>query len=82
MATWDRQSYYYSGQGVVMVGDLDEDNALLGLTPLGNVTASSAPPITASSTPAPNTMCISPTIPISSGKTVINRQPGGISSPT
>jgi len=39
MTTWDRQSYYYSGQGVVMVGDLDEDNALLGLTPLGNVTA-------------------------------------------
>lgn len=39
MATWDRQSYYYSGQGVVMVGDLDEGNNLLGLTPLGNVTA-------------------------------------------
>lgn len=37
MPTWDRQTYYYSGQGVVMLGELDEDNKLLGLTPLGNV---------------------------------------------
>lgn len=39
MATWDRQTYYYSGQGVVLVGDLDDDNSMLGLTALGNVTA-------------------------------------------
>lgn len=39
MTTWDRQSYYYSGQGVCMVGDLDEDNTLQGLVALGNVTA-------------------------------------------
>ena len=39
MTTWDRQTYYYSGQGVVLVGDLDDDNNLLGLTALGNTTA-------------------------------------------
>lgn len=39
MATWDRQSYYYAGQGVCMVGELDENNNLLGLVALGNVTA-------------------------------------------
>ncbi|MBM9532053.1 hypothetical protein JWG42_18020 [Desulfoprunum benzoelyticum] len=39
MTTWDRQTYYYSGQGVVLVGDLDDDNNLLGMTALGNVTA-------------------------------------------
>ena len=39
MATWDRQTYYYSGQGVCMVGELDENNNLMGLDALGNVTA-------------------------------------------
>lgn len=39
MATWDRQTHYYSGQGVVLVGELDDNNNLLGLTALGNTTA-------------------------------------------
>ncbi|QKE60702.1 major tail protein [Vibrio phage vB_VhaS-VHB1] len=32
-------SYYYSGQGVVMLAEYDENNKLLGYTPIGNVSA-------------------------------------------
>ena len=38
MATWDRQTNYYSGQGVVMIGEYDDDGNVAGLTPVGNVT--------------------------------------------
>jgi hypothetical protein len=37
MSTWDRQSYYYSGQGVLMIGDRDALGAPAGLVPVGNV---------------------------------------------
>ncbi|ANO57647.1 hypothetical protein [Vibrio phage vB_VhaS-a] len=32
-------SYYYSGQGVVMLAEYDDNNNLLGYTPIGNVSA-------------------------------------------
>lgn len=35
--SFDTQSYYYSGQGVVMVGDRGADGKPLGLLPVGNV---------------------------------------------
>lgn len=38
MATFDRQTYYYSGQGVVMIGERDADGKPRGLKAVGNVT--------------------------------------------
>ncbi len=38
MATFDRQTYYYSGQGVVMIGERDADGKPSGLKAVGNVT--------------------------------------------
>lgn len=38
MATFDRQTYYYSGQGVVMIGERDANGAPKGLKAVGNVT--------------------------------------------
>ena len=40
MATWDRQSFYYSGQGVLMMGARDATGKPKGLTPVGNCSAS------------------------------------------
>jgi len=37
MATWDIQSYYYSGQGVVMAALRDAQGNPMGFTPYGNV---------------------------------------------
>lgn len=39
MATWDTTSTYYSGQGVVLVGERDAQGRPLGLRPVGNVSA-------------------------------------------
>lgn len=39
MSTWDRQSTYYSGQGVVLVGTRDAQGRPQGLRPVGNVSA-------------------------------------------
>jgi len=39
MSTWDRQSYYYSGQGVLMVGARDAQGKPKGFTPVGNCSA-------------------------------------------
>ncbi|WYC17930.1 major tail protein [Vibrio phage vB_VneS_J26] len=33
------ESYYYSGQGVVMLAEYDQNNALLGYRPIGNVSS-------------------------------------------
>lgn len=38
MPTWDRNTNYYSGQGVVLVGEYDENGVVTGLTAVGNVT--------------------------------------------
>lgn len=38
MPTWDRSTNYYSGQGVVLVGEYDENGVVTGLTAVGNVT--------------------------------------------
>lgn len=35
--TWDKQSYYYSGQGVMLIGDRDANGNPKGLIPVGNV---------------------------------------------
>lgn len=37
--SFDTQSYYYSGQGVVMVGERDASGKPMGLIPVGNVSA-------------------------------------------
>lgn len=37
MATWDTQSNYYSGQGVVLIGSRDANGKPTGLKPVGNV---------------------------------------------
>lgn len=39
MPTWDRNTEYYSGQGVVLVGEYDASGAVAGLTAVGNVTS-------------------------------------------
>ena len=39
MSTFDRQSYYYSGQGVVMLAERGADGNPKGFTPVGNVSA-------------------------------------------
>jgi len=39
MSKFDRASYYYSGQGVVMIGDRDAQGKPRGLVPVGNVSA-------------------------------------------
>ena len=38
MATWDRDTKYYSGQGVVLIGSYDESGNVTGLEAVGNVT--------------------------------------------
>lgn len=38
MATWDRETKYYSGQGVVLVGVYDASGNVTGLEAVGNVT--------------------------------------------
>lgn len=38
MPTWDRNTEYYSGQGVVLVGEYDENGVVTGLIAVGNVT--------------------------------------------
>lgn len=38
MSTWDRQSNYYSGQGVVLIGGRDVAGKPVALKPVGNVT--------------------------------------------
>lgn len=40
MSTWERQSFYYSGQGVLMMGTRDSAGKPKGLTPVGNCSAS------------------------------------------
>lgn len=40
MPTWDRQSFYYSGQGVLLVGSRDSLGKPKGLTAIGNCSAS------------------------------------------
>lgn len=37
MATWDGNNYYYSGQGVVLIGERGADGKAAGLIPVGNV---------------------------------------------
>lgn len=37
MSTWDGNNYYYSGQGVVLLGDRDATGKPKGLIPVGNV---------------------------------------------
>jgi hypothetical protein len=37
MATWEPVSYYYSGQGVVLIGERDSNGKPKGLIPVGNV---------------------------------------------
>jgi formyltetrahydrofolate synthetase len=38
MSTWDGNNFYYSGQGVVLIGDRDENTGKpIGLIPVGNV---------------------------------------------
>lgn len=39
MSTWDRQTYYYSGQGVVLIGERDATGKPKGLVAQGNVPA-------------------------------------------
>jgi hypothetical protein len=39
MSTWDKQSFYYSGQGVLMLGGRDEFGKPAGLLPVANVSA-------------------------------------------
>lgn len=39
MSTWDRESFYFSGQGVMMLGDRTIDGKPAGLVPVGNVSA-------------------------------------------
>ncbi|NCC91692.1 MAG: hypothetical protein EOM10_00180 [Opitutae bacterium] len=39
MATWDRQTHYYSGQGVVLIGEYDDSGHVTGLEAVGNVTS-------------------------------------------
>ncbi len=39
MSTWDRTSYYYSGQGVVLIGERDSAGKPKGLVAVGNVPA-------------------------------------------
>lgn len=39
MSTWDGNNYYYSGQGVVLLGDRDANGEALNLLPVGNVSA-------------------------------------------
>lgn len=38
MASWDRKTYYYSGQGVLLTGPRDASGNAAGLTAMGNVT--------------------------------------------
>ncbi len=39
MSTWDGNNYYYSGQGVVLLGKRGPDGKPTGLVPVGNVSA-------------------------------------------
>ena len=39
MATWDGNNYYYSGQGVVLLGSRNADGTPAGLTEIGNVSS-------------------------------------------
>jgi hypothetical protein len=39
MSTWDGQNYYYSGQGVMLVGPRNTDGSPGALLPVGNVSA-------------------------------------------
>lgn len=39
MSTWDRESFYFSGQGVMLLGDRTIDGKPAGLVPVGNVSA-------------------------------------------
>lgn len=39
MSTWDKESFYYSGQGVVMIGGRDAQGKPTGLVPVANVSA-------------------------------------------
>lgn len=39
MATWDGNNFYYSGQGVVLVGDRSAGGKATNLVPVGNVSA-------------------------------------------
>lgn len=39
MSTWDKQSHYYSGQGVVLLGSRDANGLPVKLLPVGNVSS-------------------------------------------
>jgi hypothetical protein len=39
VSTWDGNNYYYSGQGVVLIGPRDNSGNPAGLLPIGNVSA-------------------------------------------
>lgn len=37
MAKWDKKTHYYSGQGVVLIGEYNDAGQVTGLEPVGNV---------------------------------------------
>ncbi len=39
MSKWDKKTHYYSGQGVVLIGDYDDAGKITGLESIGNVPA-------------------------------------------
>ncbi len=39
MSKWDKKTHYYSGQGVVLIGEYNEAGEVTGLEPVGNVPA-------------------------------------------